>query len=119
MIDFRGIVMPTETRSTSLKQESVTPGAASRLESSLSRVSVSGWLGLAVILFFLQTLPCLSNRWFTDDSWYSAPVYSVAQGNGFLDPAIGPNDIENQIDTRPRERLWLLLVPSGSSDRIS
>jgi len=59
------------------------------------------WLGLAVCLFLLQTLPYLSYRWVTDESWYAAPAYSITQGNGIADPALGPNDLENHFDARP------------------
>ena len=59
------------------------------------------WLGFAVFLFLLQTIPYLSYRWVTDESWYAAPGYSIAHGNGVADPAIGPNDLENRFDARP------------------
>ena len=59
------------------------------------------WLLLAVALYLFQTLPLLSCRWVTDESWYAAPGYSVAHGNGLRDPAIGPNDLENRFDARP------------------
>jgi len=59
------------------------------------------WLFLAVMVFLLQVLPYLSYRWVTDESWYAAPAYSLAHGEGLKDPAIGPNDIENHFDARP------------------
>jgi 4-amino-4-deoxy-L-arabinose transferase-like glycosyltransferase len=59
------------------------------------------WLGLALLLFLLQTLPFLSHRWVTDESWYAGPGSSIAQGHGIADPAIGPNDLENHFDARP------------------
>jgi 4-amino-4-deoxy-L-arabinose transferase-like glycosyltransferase len=59
------------------------------------------WLFLALALFLLQALPYLSHRWVTDESWYAGPGYSVANGNGMRDPAIGPNDLENHFDARP------------------
>jgi hypothetical protein len=68
---------------------------------SLSPAAVCGWLGLAILLFLLQTLPYLSYRWVTDESWYAGPAYSIAHGNGVADPAIGPNDLENHFDARP------------------
>jgi 4-amino-4-deoxy-L-arabinose transferase-like glycosyltransferase len=49
----------------------------------------------------LQTLPYLSYRWVADESWYSAPAYSIAHGNGIANPAMGPNELENHIDARP------------------
>jgi hypothetical protein len=68
---------------------------------ALTKAAVCGWLGLAFLLFFLQTLPYLSYRWVTDESWYAGPAYSFAHGNGIADPAIGPNDLENHFDARP------------------
>jgi 4-amino-4-deoxy-L-arabinose transferase-like glycosyltransferase len=65
------------------------------------RVWSACWLVLALLLFLVQTLPYLSYRWVTDESWYSATAYSLAGGHGFANPAIGPNDIENHFDTRP------------------
>ena len=59
------------------------------------------WLLIALALFLLQVLPFLSYRWVTDESWYAGPAYSIAQGHGVADPAIGPNDLENRMDTRP------------------
>jgi 4-amino-4-deoxy-L-arabinose transferase-like glycosyltransferase len=59
------------------------------------------WLLIALALFMLQVLPFLSYRWVTDESWYAGPAYSIAQGHGVADPAIGPNDLENRMDTRP------------------
>jgi len=55
---------------------------------------------MAFLLFLLQALPYLSYRWVPDESWYSAPGYSLAHGNGIANPAIGPNDLENRIDVR-------------------
>jgi len=55
----------------------------------------------AIALFLLQTLPFLSYRWVTDESWYAAPAYSLAHGNGMRDPALGPNELENHFDARP------------------
>ena len=49
----------------------------------------------------MQVLPYLSHRWVTDESWYAGPGYSLAEGHGLRDPAIGPNDIENHFDARP------------------
>ena len=67
---------------------------------SLTRAAVCGWLGFAFLLFLLQALPYLSYRWVTDESWYAAPAYSLLQGHGIANPAIGPNDLENHFDTR-------------------
>jgi 4-amino-4-deoxy-L-arabinose transferase-like glycosyltransferase len=67
----------------------------------ISRAAVYGWLGFAIFLFLLQSVPYLSYRWVTDESWYSGPAYSIAHGNGVADPAIGPNDLENHFDARP------------------
>ncbi len=71
------------------------------LPASLYRAAVCAWLGFAVLLFLLQTLPYLSYRWVTDESWYAGPAYSIAHGHGIADPAIGPNDLENRFDARP------------------
>jgi 4-amino-4-deoxy-L-arabinose transferase-like glycosyltransferase len=49
----------------------------------------------------LQSLPYLSYRWVADESWYSAPAYSIAHGKGIANPAMGPNELENHIDARP------------------
>jgi 4-amino-4-deoxy-L-arabinose transferase-like glycosyltransferase len=68
---------------------------------SLTRAAVYAWLSGAIFLFLLQALPYLSHRWVTDESWYAGPAYSIAQGDGIKDPAIGPNDLENQFDARP------------------
>jgi 4-amino-4-deoxy-L-arabinose transferase-like glycosyltransferase len=76
----------------------------------LSHAAVYGWLGLAVLLFLLQTLPCLSYRWVADESWYSAPAYSIAQGNGVANPAMGPNELENQFDARPPGTAMVIAV---------
>ena len=59
------------------------------------------WLCFALMLFLVQAVPYLSYRWVTDESWYAGPGYSVAQGHGVADPAIGPNDLENHFDARP------------------
>lgn len=67
----------------------------------LSDAAVYGWLAFAILLFFLQTLPYLSYRWVTDESWYAGPAYSIVHGRGDADPAIGPNDLENHFDARP------------------
>jgi 4-amino-4-deoxy-L-arabinose transferase-like glycosyltransferase len=64
-------------------------------------VPVYGWLCFAAFLFLLQTLPYLSCRWVTDESWYAASGYSIAQGHGAAVPAMGPNDVENRFDARP------------------
>lgn len=77
------------------------PVEALRPSRSLTRAVTCGWLGLAIFVFFLQALPYLSHRWVTDESWYAAPAYSIAHGNGIKDPAIGPNDLENHFDARP------------------
>ena len=68
---------------------------------SLPLAAVCAWLSGAIILFLLQALPYLSHRWVTDESWYAGPAYSIAHGDGIKDPAIGPNDLENQFDARP------------------
>jgi 4-amino-4-deoxy-L-arabinose transferase-like glycosyltransferase len=60
-----------------------------------------GWLVFALLLFSFQVIPYLSHRWVMDESWYSAPAYSIAHGNGVKNPAIGSNDTENQVDARP------------------
>jgi 4-amino-4-deoxy-L-arabinose transferase-like glycosyltransferase len=67
----------------------------------LAHATVYGLLGFAILLFFLQTLPCLSYRWLPDESWYSGPAYSMVHGNGISNPAFGPNELESQIDARP------------------
>ena len=67
----------------------------------ISQTAVRGWMVFAIILFLLETIPYLSCRWVTDESWYSAPAYSIAHGNGFANPAMGANDIENHFDARP------------------
>lgn len=67
----------------------------------LSHAAICGWMSFAILLFLLQTLPYLSFRWVTDESWYAGPAYSIAHGNGVADPAIGPNDLENHFDARP------------------
>lgn len=59
------------------------------------------WLAFAILLFLLETVPCLSCRWVTDESWYAGPAYSIAHGHGIADPAIGPNELENHFDARP------------------
>ena len=66
----------------------------------LIRISVYTWLGIAILLFLLQSLPYLSYRWVTDESWYAGPAYSFAQGNGVANPAFGPNELENRFDAR-------------------
>ncbi|MGA2351488.1 MAG: glycosyltransferase family 39 protein [Terracidiphilus sp.] len=67
----------------------------------LTRAGVYGWLCFAILLFLVQTLPYLSCRWVTDESWYAGTAYSIAHGNGLENPAIGPNDLENHFDARP------------------
>jgi 4-amino-4-deoxy-L-arabinose transferase-like glycosyltransferase len=74
---------------------------ALRPDRSLTRAAVYALLCFAILLFLLQTLPYLSYRWVTDESWYTGPAYSIAHGDGFKDPAIGPNDLENHFDARP------------------
>jgi 4-amino-4-deoxy-L-arabinose transferase-like glycosyltransferase len=59
------------------------------------------WYLLAVLVLLIQVLPFISYRWVTDESWYTGPGYSIAQGHGVADPAIGPNDLENHFDARP------------------
>jgi len=59
------------------------------------------WVAVAILLFLFQALPFLSYRWVTDESWYAGPAYSIANGDGIKDPAIGPNDLENHFDARP------------------
>ena len=76
------------------------PEAHRPVPSSRSRAEYI-WLSFAFLLFLLQTIPHLSDRWVTDESWYAGPAYSIAHGNGIRDPAIGPNDIENHLDARP------------------
>ena len=56
---------------------------------------------LGIALLVCQALPYLSYRWVTDESWYTGPGFSIAQGHGVADPAIGPNDLENHFDARP------------------
>jgi hypothetical protein len=68
---------------------------------ALSRGSLATGLALAVLLLLVQALPFFSSRWLPDESWYSAPGYSVATGHGLANPSIGPNDLEHSIDTRP------------------
>ena len=67
----------------------------------LSRRSVAMGLMLALLLLLVQALPFFSSRWLPDESWYSAPGYSVANGHGLANPSIGVNDLEHSIDTRP------------------
>ena len=74
---------------------------ALRPDRSLTRAAVYALLCFAILLFLLQTVPYLSYRWVTDESWYTGPAYSIAHGDGFKDPAIGPNDLENHFDARP------------------
>jgi 4-amino-4-deoxy-L-arabinose transferase-like glycosyltransferase len=69
--------------------------------SSFTHAAVYAWLGFAILLFLLQTLPYLSYRWVTDESWYAAPAYSIAHGNGVANPAFGPNEFSNQLDVLP------------------
>jgi 4-amino-4-deoxy-L-arabinose transferase-like glycosyltransferase len=66
----------------------------------LSSSAVYGWMAFAIFLFLLQALPYLSHRWVTDESWYAGPAYSIAHGNGLANPAFGPNELENQCDSR-------------------
>ena len=73
-----------------------------------------GWLLFALALFLLQVLPYLSYRWVTDESWYAGPAYSIAQGHGVADPAIGPNDLENRFDTRPPGTALVMAASFGS-----
>jgi len=68
---------------------------------SFTRGAVCAWLGFAVLLYLLQTIPYLSHRWVTDESWYAATGYSIANGDGIANPAMGPNDLENRLDARP------------------
>ena len=68
---------------------------------SPSQVVVYGSLGFAILLFLLQTLPYLSYRWVTAESWFAAPGYSIAQGNGIANPAFGPNELESHFDAEP------------------
>ena len=58
-------------------------------------------VGVRSSLYLLQTIPYLSHRWVTDESWYAATGYSIANGNGIANPAMGPNDLENRLDARP------------------
>jgi 4-amino-4-deoxy-L-arabinose transferase-like glycosyltransferase len=67
----------------------------------LTHAAICGWLAFAVLLFFVQTLPYLSYRWVPDESWYSAPAYSIVHGDGIRNPAFGPNDLENHFDAHP------------------
>jgi len=68
---------------------------------TLTHAAARVLLGLAFLLFLLQAVPYLSYRWVTDESWYSAPAYSVAHGNGLVNPAMGPNDFENHLFVLP------------------
>jgi 4-amino-4-deoxy-L-arabinose transferase-like glycosyltransferase len=68
---------------------------------TLSRTAECGWLGFAFLLFFLQTLPYLSYRWVTDESWFSGTGYSIAQGHGIANPAFGSNYLVSRCDTHP------------------
>jgi 4-amino-4-deoxy-L-arabinose transferase-like glycosyltransferase len=79
-------------------------------EQFISRTAVYGWLCFAVLLFLLQTLPYLSYRWVADESWYSAPAYSIAHGNGIANPAMGPNELEYHLDARPPGTAMLIAV---------
>jgi 4-amino-4-deoxy-L-arabinose transferase-like glycosyltransferase len=67
----------------------------------MTRTGTRVWLLFAIFLYFCQTVPYLSYRWVTDESWYSAPAYSIAHGDGIADPAIGANDTEHRLDARP------------------
>jgi len=66
----------------------------------LTTPAIYCWLGFAMLLFLLQTLPYLSYRWVTDESWYAGPAYSIAHGKGVANPAFGPNELENRFDAR-------------------
>jgi 4-amino-4-deoxy-L-arabinose transferase-like glycosyltransferase len=68
---------------------------------ALTRRNVTIGMVLAVLLLLVQTLPFFGSRWLPDESWYSAPAYSIATGHGLANPAIGPNDLEHSIDARP------------------
>jgi 4-amino-4-deoxy-L-arabinose transferase-like glycosyltransferase len=58
----------------------------------------------------LQSLPYLSYRWVADESWYSAPAYSIAHGKGIANPAMGSNELENHIDARPPGTAMVIAV---------
>lgn len=67
----------------------------------LGRGAVLAWLAFAVLLYLLQTVPYLSYRWVTDESWFSGTAYSIAHGNGIANPAFGSNYIVSRCDTHP------------------
>jgi 4-amino-4-deoxy-L-arabinose transferase-like glycosyltransferase len=87
----------------SSSQQSACSKAATTLGSGrlIGPAAVYAWLFFAACLFLLQTLPYLSYRWVTDESWYAASGYSIAHGHGAAVPAMGPNDVENRLDARP------------------
>ena len=68
---------------------------------TLTKVAVFGWLAFAILLYLLQTVPYLSYRWVTDESWFSGTAYSIAHGNGIANPAFGANYIVSRCDTHP------------------
>lgn len=69
-------------------------------QSSLS-AAVYGWLFFALILFLLQTLPYLSYRWVTDESWFAGTGYSIFLRHGVANPAFGANYLVSRFDAHP------------------
>jgi len=67
----------------------------------LTKATSFGWLAFAILLYLLQTVPYLSYRWVTDESWFSGTAYSIAHGNGIANPAFGANYIVSRCDTHP------------------
>jgi len=102
--------MSSASSSPSRRPASTEAAATPRPGRSLSPAAACGWLGIAILLFLLQALPYLSYRWVADESWYSAPAYSLAHGNGIANPAFGLNELENHIDARPPGTAMVIAV---------
>lgn len=99
--DFQTKPMSSETCSSIQRSNCFQASEMRCPDRSLSQATVYGWLALAVLLFFLQTLPFLSYRWVTDESWFSGTAYSIAHGNGVANPAFGPNYLVSRFDAHP------------------
>ena len=86
-----------------LKNTEATPDRGTvRIQRTVEKPSASyGWLVFALVLFLVQVLPYLANRWVTDESWYAGPAFALVHGSGMSDPEIGPNDLEHRFDARP------------------
>jgi 4-amino-4-deoxy-L-arabinose transferase-like glycosyltransferase len=55
----------------------------------------------AFVLYLLQTLPYLSYRWITDESWFAGTGYSIFLHNGIANPAFGSNYLVSRFDAHP------------------